>query len=110
MGILPNEDEHSKEAFKSFIYHGSSGLCLPLYNYLISFSHVTCPKALPKMHEHVSAKMDSGAEACRKLGITYSGGGAPSFLPPRTFLGSQGCFLDFTSGHLLSPAELSCCH
>ena len=92
MGVLPNEEDHSKEAFKSLIYHGSSGLCLPLSNYLISFSHVTCPKALPKMHEHVSAKMDSGAEAYRKLGITYYGAGAPSFLTPKDLSGQSGMF------------------
>ena len=38
IGVPPREEEHNKEAFKSFIYDSSSNLCLSSANYLASFS------------------------------------------------------------------------
>ena len=55
------------------------GLCLPLVGYLISFPHLTWPRALPSMLAQALAKMDSSTEACGRFDSTYYGMAPPPF-------------------------------
>ena len=48
-------------------------LCFHLANYLVLSFYPTGPRALPDLHAHLLAKMDSKAEHCRKVIQNYYG-------------------------------------
>ena len=58
----------------SVIYIGAvfQGFCLLSANYLISFPHLTCPRALSMMHVHCFAKMDFSLESQSWTGLRLS--------------------------------------
>ena len=58
----------------SIIYIGAvfQGFCLLSANYLISFPHLTCPRALSMMHVHRFAKMNSSQESQSWTGLRLS--------------------------------------
>ena len=88
----------------------SLGFCLPLANYLVSFPHLTCPRALLNMCAHLFAKIDSSTEACGRFDITYYGVALPPFRPPQgafLCLWRWGSLLDRRSGHLVSLLQQS---
>ena len=57
IGVPPREEEHNKEAFKSFIYDSSSNLCLSSANYLASLSTPGLPQS-PSQHAHTIVFQD----------------------------------------------------
>ena len=63
VGVLPNKEERSEEAVKSFLQGSSSRSMFTLANYLVSFPHLTCARTLPNTHAQLFPKMDSSPEA-----------------------------------------------
>ena len=63
------------------------GLCLPLANYLVLFSHLTCPRALRNMRAQLFSKMDSSPEAYGAALASHIMGWCPLLFDP------QGAFL-----------------
>ena len=60
------------------------GLCLHLANYLVSFSHLTCPRTLPNIHVQLFAKMDPTAEAYGCMSTLIMGWRPIPFCSPRS--------------------------
>ena len=65
VGILPNEEEHSKEMTAITYVRQSFWVFVsiwPIISFL--FPHLTCTRTLPNMHEQRFPGMDVTAKAC----------------------------------------------
>ena len=84
MGIPPNEEEQSKEVVKSFIWGQFFWVFVLLWPIIsLLLPHLTCLRALPDMHAHLFAKMDSSAKAKGRFDSTYYWITPPPFLTPK---------------------------
>ena len=90
--IPSNVEEYRKEVVKSFYRAVLPGLCLPLANYLASFSNLTCARILSNTCAQLSSSIDFNVKLSRRS-MTYYGLASPYFWTLRSISAHLWCLL-----------------